>query len=163
MSITYTKLNDFSGQFYGHIKNVERLSKQPSDVGDHTVTYGYGYTLIRKADDRWSIYENLGADLATIGITLTKTQTDILEQIADSLNKNLGSTTTHATLITSFRNSLNRPDLTETTAKPLFDAEWGHQQALLEARFKTVLRSVNGSALFTAVKDTKEMVAIASL
>jgi len=52
-------------------KNIE----QPRNIvgGDHTVTYGYGYTFIRKnSQDVWSLYGDLDHDLLKIGITLTE-------------------------------------------------------------------------------------------
>jgi hypothetical protein len=38
---------------------------------DHTITYGYGYTFIRKGTNgKWSIYSNLYDDLATSPINI---------------------------------------------------------------------------------------------
>ncbi|MCJ7784182.1 MAG: hypothetical protein MUP41_09620 [Desulfobacterales bacterium] len=45
----------------------------PTNIDDHTVTYGYGYTFIRKnSQDVWSLYGDLDHDLLKIGITLTE-------------------------------------------------------------------------------------------
>jgi hypothetical protein len=47
MTITYTSIANFSQKLRTELSIAEGLSTQPSDVGDHTVTYGYGYTFIR--------------------------------------------------------------------------------------------------------------------
>lgn len=164
MTIVYENVCDFCDKLFSAIKKVEGLSEQPKDIKDHTVTYGYGYTLLRKgSNDEWEIYKYLNADLATIGITLSNEQLDILESIKKSLNDVLGGTATHKELITSFRNSLARSPLTEAEGKTLFLAEWGHQQILLKHQFEGKLGKTDGAALFETLENTREMVAIASL
>jgi GH24 family phage-related lysozyme (muramidase) len=41
------------------IKRFEGLSARPENIGDNTITFGYGYTFIRKSGSTWSVYPRL--------------------------------------------------------------------------------------------------------
>ncbi|MGZ3535782.1 MAG: hypothetical protein ACXU9K_11220 [Thermodesulfobacteriota bacterium] len=63
-------IGNFDQEVQKVIFNAEKLDPEPTcNKADNTVTYGYGYTFIRKGDI-WRIYGNLDTDLAAIGITL---------------------------------------------------------------------------------------------
>lgn len=59
----------------------------PADVGDHTITYGYGYTFLRRGGSgSWFIPDLLPPDLRSIGIELSGEQQDLLGKIKLGLN-----------------------------------------------------------------------------
>src|SRR3972149_3725039 len=84
--IAPTVISNFDEIVKKMILKAEGNAEQPKNVGDHTVTYGYGYTFIRKSNikgkDVWSIYGNLKDDLLSIGISFDP----IFEQWRDMLN-----------------------------------------------------------------------------
>lgn len=72
--ITPHTISDFDGIVQKMILNSEGENiSVPHNIGDNTLTYGYGFTFIRKnIDGEWSIYGDLDADLDEINITLTE-------------------------------------------------------------------------------------------
>ena len=140
------------------------LLAKPGDVDDHTVTFGYGYTFIRKgALGIWATYEFLVADLATpgIGIVLTSTELEKLDTIADKLTA--GLTTQAAQLIAAFSLNWNRPDLTPTQAQQLFEADKVHQLKAMQDKLHGWLGPFEGEAVYQSLQGTREMLGIYSL
>ena len=121
MAMIYKTLNNFTEQLRSAITGVEGLHGQPMNVGDGTVTYGYGYTFIRNGTRSWERYDNLDDDLADIGITLTDAQKISLDEIADSLNRGDHNTDAHQTLIDNFATNFAQLDITEANAQILFN------------------------------------------
>jgi hypothetical protein len=90
--IAPTVISDFDKLVKKMIFNSEGDPiRQPSIIrgNDHTVTYGYGFTFIRKGGGKWSLYGDLDADLLKIGITLTQTEKTDLNNIVNALNQGL--------------------------------------------------------------------------
>lgn len=56
-----------------------------SSTGDHTITIGYGYTMVRNGRLGWQRYENLNRDLTAIGITLTTAMYAEIDAVAAAL------------------------------------------------------------------------------
>ena len=78
--IAPTFISNFDEIVKKMILKAEGHAEQPKNIGDHTVTYGYGYTFIRKSNikgkDVWSIYGYLEGDLFEIGIMLNWQEQD---------------------------------------------------------------------------------------
>lgn len=141
----------------------ENLST-PSNVGDHTVTLGFGYTLIRKgALNQWSRFLDATVELATVGITLTQTLRDQLDAIAAALTAN--NTSLADQLITQFQAPTNwtAAPLTNPQAETLFSAELARKKNEVQDQFRKVLGTANGDALYAALNNTREMAGLLSL
>jgi Ca2+-binding RTX toxin-like protein len=139
-----------------------RPERRPRNVGDHTITYGYGYTFIqRRKDGTWFITTTLASDLAAIGITMTNDpnvsndEMDQLNYIVNALNQN--NLTQADTLITQFIQNWRYVDLTDTKAQTLYNQVIGRKDDEIETQFRTVLGTTNGNYLFQALQDTQEM------
>ena len=130
--------------------------RQPRNVGDHTVTYGYGYTFIQRAENgTWSKTTTLDDDLAAIGITLTQTETAQLDSIVEALNYN--NTALADQRIAQFRTDWRYVDLTDAEAQTLYDRVIGRKSDEIQQRFRTHLKTTNGNQLFQALQNTTEM------
>lgn len=165
MAITYHTLSNFNAVQLLAIKVTESLHAQPQNAGqDGTVTYGYGYTFIRKgAGNVWSIYPHLNADLAKVGIRLTDTQQRMLTDIARSLSDGKSKTAAHQKLIDDFAANLARPDISEVDATTLFNADLVHQLEYMKGKFVGYLGKTEGERVFGSLANTREMVALYTL
>ena len=139
------------------IFNSEGIEPEPTNVGDNTVTYGYGYTFIRKGD-KWNIYGNLYSDLAAIGITLNADEKTKLQSIAYALNQN--NISLACTLIVQFQEDWRYADLTEPEANTLYNLEINRKKEELSTQFRKVLGTTNGNALLSGLQNSKEMVTL---
>ena len=136
----------------------------PTNVGDHTVTLGFGFTFIRRGtNNAWNVLDSLTADLATIGITLTTAQGLQLSAIARALTA--GNTGQADQLITQFRAPTNwtTPPITDSQAETLFSTELVRAKDAIKSGFRTYLGNANGDALYAAVQNTREMAGLLSL
>lgn len=62
------------------IFNCEGISYEPENIGDHTVTYGYGYTFIRRGDV-WRAYGSLRSIWSAVRATkLSRMQAKVRTQ-----------------------------------------------------------------------------------
>lgn len=146
---------------------------QPTNVGDHTITYGYGYTFIQRGTDgKWFVTGTLANDLDAIGITLTddlnvsNDEMDQLNSIVDALNQN--NTALANQRITQFIQNWRYGDLTGTEAQTLYDQVIERKEEEIHDQFRFHLRNTvggraNGDQLFQALQNTREMAALLSL
>jgi Ca2+-binding RTX toxin-like protein len=119
----------------------------PQNIGDGTITLGYGYTFIR--GDR--LYGTLGADLVSVGITLTEAESDKLDEVVAGLAN-----------IDDFIAIWSHPPITADDADSLFTTDFGHMSGRYQARFRAVLGQTQGDALFAGIQGSREWAAIAS-
>ncbi|NIM41638.1 MAG: hypothetical protein GTN84_11135 [Hydrogenophaga sp.] len=134
----------------------------PTNVGDHTVTLGFGYTFIRRrADSKWMVIDNLKSDMARVGIALTNTQLDQLSEIAQALSN--GSTQLADAEIAKFAASWTAPPLSEAQAEKLYEIELQAKQDAIKNRFSRILGKRDGEALFATLTHTREMAGLLSL
>ncbi|UQG64865.1 calcium-binding protein [Marinobacter sp. M2C] len=134
----------------------------PTNVGDHTVTLGFGFTFLRKgADGAWSVLGSLAQDLASVSIALTDGQDRQLVGIRNALNS--PNTTLADTLITQFRTGWTAAPITDSEAETLFGAELQRAKDAVKERFGTHLQQSNGDALYAALDNTREMAGLLSL
>lgn len=146
------------------IRGAEGTSLRPEDVGDRTITYGWGYTFIRKGrDDIWRVVGTLADDLAAIGtgITLNQDEWDAIRDIAAARNAN--NLNLAHTLINNFEQSWRYPDLTQDNARVLFNAEIGHQWDYMRNSLRNVLGVTRGDEVYQSLQNTREMIALSSL
>jgi Ca2+-binding RTX toxin-like protein len=171
MTITYHGRTDFNALFRAVIIAVESNSAKrqrlahneatPNNVGDHTITLGYGYTFIRKSGSTWSRYETLEDDLkATFGadFTLTEAQDDKIDDIAAALTAN--NITLADQLIGEFQILWTQPDLTPMQADALYGVEMGHQTDLLKGRLQDLLGAQDGAAVYQQLQGTRELIGL---
>jgi len=71
---------------FGAEGNMEETPRQVASK-DRTVTYGYGYTFIRRGRKKWVLHKYLEDDLAAIGIALTDNENKQLKAIAEARNE----------------------------------------------------------------------------
>jgi Ca2+-binding RTX toxin-like protein len=129
------------------------------NVGDNTVTYGYGYTFIRKGkNDTWSIPNFIYNDLAEIGITLNENERTRLQNIADALNKN--NIIQAKSLINQFIEDWRYVDLTPEEGNTLYTFDIGRSKTIIKNQFTKYLGPANGVELFDYLQNTSEMVAL---
>ncbi len=109
--------------------------RQPSIIrgNDHTVTYGYGYTFIRKDKyGKWSIYENLEDDLFEIGIFLYQQQNkilnDLLKDIVTALNNKNYNLADQTIVKLNQEWKARYSDLTDQEAQTLYETEIQHKK-----------------------------------
>lgn len=91
---------------------------RPTNVGDHTITLGYGYTFIRKGGGGWNVIDALIGDLADIGISLSQAQETQLDNIAAALSDSNYPLADQ--LIVQFQSAWTASDITEAQAETLF-------------------------------------------
>jgi hypothetical protein len=161
---------------FGAEGNMEETPRQVSSK-DRTVTYGYGYTFIRRGPDRWKLYEHLDEDLASIGITLTDTEKEQLGTIAKARNKSetkeykkdrtkLAEKLAEIDdLISDFEGDWkkNRKDLTEPEARTLLSRQLAHDAKDINRQFRRYQGKDNGDALSRHLQNTREMVGLLDL
>lgn len=135
----------------------------PTNVGDHTVTLGFGFTMIRRGiAGAWSVLRTLSQDLATVGIALTAAQNAQLEAIATALTA--GNTAQADTLITQLRSGWTAAPITEAQAETLFGTELERAKSAVKAQFRSNLSTVeDGNSLYIALENTREMAGLLSL
>jgi len=141
-------------------------NKQPRNIGDHTITFGYGYTFVRSG----APYVYLAKDLEIIGIELTEAQAGALKEIATAQGAELAKAakdrnwTNTDQLIGKFIAGWEYVDLTATEADTLFETDVDHLAAQLKAKFRTVLGSdAKRDQLLASLAGTREWTAILSL
>jgi len=145
----------------------------PHNIGDNTLTYGYGFTFIRKKKDVWNIYENLDDDLFEIGIVLNEEEEKMLDNIVKALNsKDKNKDKTVKSLLQKFEETWKetRKDsngnpllLSDPDAQTLYETEIEHKTEIILERFKSVLGNTNGQTLYDNLQGTREMVSLLSL
>ena len=141
------------------IFNCEGIDPEPTkNIGDNTITYGYGYTFIRKGSDGWATYENLDSDLAAIGIELSASQRTQLDAIARALTQN--NLALADQLITQFQQGWEYVALTEPEAQTLYNLEINRKKDELATQFRSVLGTTNGNALLSGLQNTNELVCL---
>jgi len=94
MQMTTHEIESFSSFTRSLVKAGEGFKGLPYAVnagrpsGDHTITIGFGYTMVRKGRTGWARYENLTKDLkAALGITsLDQDMQDVIKEVARALN-----------------------------------------------------------------------------
>ncbi len=138
------------------ILGAEGFNPQPTNVGDHTITYGYGYTFIRRgSNNQWGICENLTVDLAAIGIALTPDENTQLELIRDALNQN--NLTLADQRIAQFVTNWQYVDLTNAEAQMLYDQQLSRDAVAIQNQFRRYLCTTDGNTLFQSLQNTQEM------
>lgn len=143
--------------------------RQPRNVGDHTVTYGYGYTFIRKnSEGVWSIYGNLKTDLLSIGISfdpLFEQAEDMLRNIVFALNNGGDLKKTVDPLIVKFCQEWKSRyvDLTDAEAQQLYETEIQRCKDVILSRFEKFLGNADGQTLYNGLQNSREMVSLLSL
>jgi|WetSurMetagenome_2_1015567.scaffolds.fasta_scaffold00104_39 GH24 family phage-related lysozyme (muramidase) len=161
---------------FGAEGNMEETPRQVASK-DRTVTYGYGYTFIRRGRKEWERYKYLDDDLATIGIKLTDTEKDQLDAIADARNESekpeckkdktkLAKKLAEIDdLISEFEGDWkkNRKDLTEPEARMLLSRQLAHDSNDINRQFRSYLGKNNGDALSSHLQNTREMVGLHDL
>ncbi len=68
MPLQFHQVGNFNQLIRQLIRAGEGPGPLPYNAGDHTITMGYGYTLVRSGTQGWEPYENLVDDLRAIGI-----------------------------------------------------------------------------------------------
>ena len=172
MTITYHTRNDYNTLMLDMIKAVEGAGPKLYPAVDPTLTWGYGYTFLRKdITGRWSINEFLEPDLgiAELNISLSETELQQLNDIADQLNTGTAEGATQAaalrdTFITNWNNT--HSDLSVSQQEALFLADHEHQKNFLLNRLQSPrlgLTPEQGLGIYNSLENTKELIAIMSL
>lgn len=167
MVITPRHTNTFSEDAFAFILDSEDFGANGHVYGD-TVgvpTMGYGYAmLVTPGNGTWVRKKTLIADLSTLGITFTNEQLLTLTVVAQALNAGL------VALASDLSNGLGDQTgtgdiraITEAEGRVLFDLELQRSLDAVKSRFIKFLGSSTGTALFTSLENSQEMVALASL
>ncbi|MGE3891540.1 MAG: hypothetical protein AB7F79_08065 [Steroidobacteraceae bacterium] len=137
MSFVARNDGEFYSNFRTQILGNEGAVATVYQPNDHVPTIGYGYTFIRLGQV-WGLYENLDADLAAIGRTLTAQQRDTLNQIVQARNNN--QTALADTLISQFSTQFGLITITPGgNADTLFQREVDQQAIYVRNQFRAVL------------------------
>ena len=161
MAIAYHVVTNFNTLLRQMIRLSEGLGPQPYNLGDNTITYGYGYTFLRRSGNKWGVYTYLDDDLAAVGIELNNSERDRLGKIVSLLNS--GNTTQANQLMNQFIADWRYDDLTPDEAQTLFDADMTHQMDFLNGRLRSLLGRVDGDRVYQSLQETREMIGVMSL
>ncbi len=172
MPITLHTVTNFNTLRERAIRLAESLHPRPINIGDDTITYGWGFTFLRKSTrngvDTWLRYEHLNSCLAAIGITLSENELEDLDRIGEALTANhLNGPTGARQRITDFIARWNqpaqgrdRPNLTDDRARLLFNADMDFQSVYLSDRLRGLLGATEGQRVYDSLLGTREMVAV---
>ena len=163
MPITLHTVTNFNTLRERAIRLAESLHPRPINIGDDTITYGWGFTFLRKSTrngvDTWLRYEHLNSCLAAIGITLSENELEDLDRIGEALTANhLNGPTGARQRITDFIARWNqpaqgrdRPNLTDDRARLLFNADMDFQSVYLSDRLRGLLGATEGQRVYDSL------------
>lgn len=153
------------------IKAGEGFDPLPTDVGDHTITMGHGYTLVQwhwegRGGRRvrvWERYEHLDDDLEAIDIVqLSDDMEAEILAVLNALNARRYQDANAAVTRFSALWSRDLGQLTRDDANILFGREAQRIGDSIRRRFTRVLGLNEGVALYHSLSNTREMAALMS-
>lgn len=159
--------SDFSGNAFNVIKAAESFQPNIYSDSEKIPTTGYGYALIFKrtttrGGQRVTTFTRSGNvvnDFASIGITITQEQLEILRLIAIDLT---ASNTTAAEQKIAQLDAQIR-DISEPEAKTLFNFTFQRALDDVKAAFKKTLGNTKGDALYIQMAGTTELIALVDM
>lgn len=123
------------------------------DIGDDTATIGYGYTLVRKDDAGWSVYEHIVADMAAIGIVWTSEHRQNADNVASALTS--GNLNAAHAAVSALSVALGA--ISEANAQELFEREFDRARDFVESQLTKHLGAVAGPLVFSNLALSREL------
>ena len=133
---------------------AEQLDGTPSTkLQDGTITIGYGYTFFRNGQ----LYSNAINDFNSIGVPLTQTEINLLNQIqsAPAANK--------SALMNQFVAAWTQPGLTPAQGEKLLNLEIPRAIADMQSIAAGIIGAGQAATLFSNLANTPEMSALVDL